>query len=98
MDHYRVLQVTRDADPEVIERAYKALARKYHPDMGGADDREQRTRRMQQITAAYRVLREPASRKAYDAQLGPEHPAAWDQFMERGLVGLLLDAWRARGR
>ncbi|TLM65927.1 MAG: hypothetical protein FDZ70_10710, partial [Actinobacteria bacterium] len=32
MDHYRTLQVTRDAEPEVIERAYRALSLKYHPD------------------------------------------------------------------
>ena len=39
MDYYRTLQVTRDAHNEVIERAYKALSLKYHPDHVAAADR-----------------------------------------------------------
>jgi curved DNA-binding protein len=98
MDHYRVLQVTREAEPEVIDRAYRALSRKYHPDLGTAGDREMRTTRMQSINEAYRVLRDPARRSRYDARLGPAHPSAWEQFLERGLVGLFVDAVRARER
>jgi curved DNA-binding protein len=98
MDHYRVLQVTRDAEPEVIERAFKALSRKYHPDTGPAEERAQRTRRMQTINEAYRILRDPESRRSYDRGLGPAHPSAWDQFLDRGLVGLFLDAVRSRDR
>ncbi len=98
MDHYRVLQVTREAEPEVIERAFKALSRKYHPDTGPAHEREQRTRRMQTINEAYGVLRDPGSRRSYDQSLGPVHPSAWDQFLDHGLVGLFLDALRSRER
>jgi len=94
-DHYRVLQVTRDADPEVIERAYKALARKHHPDLAEAN-RAQATRRMQEVNEAYRVLSDPARRRAYDATL-PEGGGVhgWDLFLERGLVGLFLDRYRS---
>lgn len=94
MDHYRTLQVTRDAEPEVVERAYKALCRKYHPDRGGSDDGGSATRRMQDINEAYRVLGDPAARRTYDATLSPERSRGWDVFMERGLVGLFLEHYR----
>lgn len=98
MDHYRTLQVTRDAEPEVIERAYKALSFKYHPDRASAAHREQATRRMQQINQAYAVLRNPQKRAAYDAALPAEHVSGWERFMEDGLVGLFLDRVRNSGR
>jgi len=95
-DHYRTLQVTRDADPEVIERAYKALSRKYHPDMNPADI-TQGTRQMQRVNDAYAVLRDPRKRAAYDATLVPEGAHGWDIFLERGLVGLFVDRFGRRG-
>jgi len=91
VDHYRTLQVTRDADPAVIERAYKALSLKYHPDHAGAGEQARATRRMQQLNAAYDVLRDPAKRRAYDAMLPEETSSGWDVFWERGLLGLFVD-------
>lgn len=93
MDHYRTLQVSRHAEPEVIEKAYKTLSLKYHPDMVGAGERERATRHMQRINEAYRVLRDPVRRRRYDASLPSERPGrtAWDVFMEKGLVGMLMD-------
>lgn len=89
-DHYRVLQVTRDAEPEVIERAYRALSRKYHPDVA-TGDAVSANHRMAEVNEAFRVLRDPSLRRAYDATLGPEGIHGWDLFWERGLVGLFLD-------
>lgn len=92
MDHYQRLQVTRDADREVIEKAYRALSLKHHPDRASGRDQAQATRRMQRINEAYRVLRDPASRRAYDRTLPPPGSvSAWDQFMSKGLVGIFLD-------
>lgn len=96
MDHYRTLQVTRDADPEVIERAYKALCRKYHPDAPGVADGAESTRRMQRINEAYRVLGDASARRAYDATLSPERSRGWDVFMERGLIGLFMERYGSR--
>jgi curved DNA-binding protein CbpA len=62
-DHYTTLQVDRRAEPEVIAAAYRSLARKYHPDKTASASS---TQRMQEINAAYEVLRDPAKRKAYD--------------------------------
>ena len=99
-DHYTTLQVTRDADPEVIERAYKALVRTYHPDRRPAAERERATQKMQRINAAYDVLSNPVRRRAYDATLPPSQPneSAWDVFLDRGLVGMFIDRWRELDR
>ena len=92
LDHYQVLQVSRGAEPEVIERAYRALSLKYHPDVASERRRPDANRRMQRINEAYRVLGDPQRRRAYDATLpsAPDH-TAWDTFMDKGLVGMFLD-------
>ncbi len=97
MDHYEVLQVRRDAEPEVIEKAYKALSMKYHPDRAAPTERQGATRRMQRINVAYGVLRDSRSRALYDAGLRDlsDDASAWEQFLDRGLVGLFWD-WYAR--
>jgi curved DNA-binding protein len=51
---HRILQVQADAEPEVIQAAYRALAKKYHPDRDASADA---ARRMRQINDAYRQLR-----------------------------------------
>lgn len=90
-DHYATLQVSREAEPEVIERAYKALSLKYHPDRRPASERERANRRMQRINEAYAVLRDPAKRRAYNATLPPPGGEAWDVFWNRGLVGMFAE-------
>lgn len=98
-DHYETLQVSRTAEPEVIERAYRALSMKYHPDRVPDRDRARATRRMQAINEAYRVLRDPGSRARYDAVL-PAGPGAraWELFYDKGLVGLFSDWLRSKER
>jgi len=92
VDHYRTLQVHRDADPEVIDRAYRALCLKYHPDVVPSERRGHATRTMQRINAAYAVLSDPAARRRYDATLPAEEGrSAWDTFMSKGLLGMFLD-------
>ncbi|MGA2512718.1 MAG: J domain-containing protein [Candidatus Limnocylindrales bacterium] len=61
-DYYEVLQVDHRADPEVVRAAYRALARKYHPDHGGDPTR------MIALNDAWDVLGDPARRAAYDAE------------------------------
>lgn len=67
-DFYAILQVHPDAEPEVIEAAYRGLMKKYHPDVA-ADDPvavAERNRRAIAINAAYRTLRDPELRRRYD--------------------------------
>ncbi len=94
VDHYRTLQVARSAEPEVIEKAYRALSMKYHPDVMPEHRRAAATRDMQRINAAYHVLSDPARRAHYDRTLPPGSGAsgsAWDTFMAKGLVGMFLE-------
>jgi curved DNA-binding protein CbpA len=63
IDHYSVLQVHRGAEPEVIRAAYRALARKHHPDFGGEQVR------MVAINEAWRILSDVDLRQAYDKDL-----------------------------
>jgi len=62
--HYDVLQISSTATPEVIQAAYRALARAYHPDVNAAPDA---ARHMRQLNEAYAVLSDPVRRAKYDA-------------------------------
>jgi hypothetical protein len=63
-DYYRVLQVDPQAEEEVIEAAYRRLARKYHPDVYAGPDASER---MRELNLAYALLKDPAKRQEYDA-------------------------------
>jgi len=63
---YNVLGVSLDAEPEVIEAAYRALRLKYHPDRVGADTAAQR--RAQEIGEAYETLSHAEKRRRYDQE------------------------------
>ncbi len=62
-DLYDILQVAPHAESEVIEAAYKRLARKYHPDVNHAADASERMRALNQ---AYEILSNPTERARYD--------------------------------
>jgi len=63
-DYYKVLGVNRDASQADIQRAYRKLARKYHPDMNPNDHRAKE--RFQRVQQAYDVLGTPQKREMYD--------------------------------
>ncbi len=73
-DYYEVLGVPRNAGAAAIKKAYRKLAREYHPDINKGPDAQ---RRFQEISEAYEVLSDPEKRKRYD-QLG----ANWRQGQE----------------
>jgi DnaJ-domain-containing protein 1 len=62
-DYYETLEVHRDACPQVIEAAYKQLARRYHPDRGSATDT---TETMKAINEAYAIVSDPDKRSQLD--------------------------------
>src|ERR1700691_4678389 len=62
-DYYEVLGVPRDADQDAIRRAYRKMARKYHPDLNSDEDAEAR---FKEIGEANEVLSDPEKRERYD--------------------------------
>lgn len=82
-DYYETLGVTRGADADEVKRAYRKLARKFHPDVSKEKNAENRFKEVQE---AYEVLRDPDKRAAYD-QLGRDYrtgqqfrpPPDWSQ-------------------
>ena len=64
-DYYEVLGVAPDARAADIKRAYRRLARRYHPDISG----DERTATFREVTRAYEVLGNPDRRRTYDAAL-----------------------------
>ncbi len=82
-DYYEVLGVARDASAEDIRRAYRKLAREYHPDVNkdpGAEDR------FKEISEAYEVLRDPEKRERYD-RFGANWKAGQDVSGSPGFDG-----------
>ena len=93
-DYYDTLDVKRDASQDEIKRAYRKLARKYHPDISKEPNAEES---FKQVGEAYEVLKDPEKRVAYD-QLGANWkagqdfnpPPDWDQgfeFHDGGFTG-----------
>jgi curved DNA-binding protein len=82
-DYYEILGVTRGADPDEVKRAYRKLARKFHPDVSKEKNAEEKFKEVQE---AYEVLRDSDKRAAYD-QLGRDYrngqqfrpPPDWSQ-------------------
>jgi molecular chaperone DnaJ len=63
-DYYKVLGIKRDAKPEEIKKAYRRMARKYHPDVNPGDKSAEE--RFKQMSEAFDVLSDPKKRTVYD--------------------------------
>ena len=69
---YELLEVSENASKEIIEKAYKVLAKKYHPDLQAEGEKLEAEKKMKQINEAYEVLSDEEKRKEYDLKLTQE--------------------------
>jgi curved DNA-binding protein len=93
-DYYETLGVARDAGAEDIKKAFRKMARKYHPDVSKEQDADTR---MKEVNEAYAVLSDPEKRSAYDrlgknfhAGQGFQPPPDWgggSDFSSQGFSG-----------
>lgn len=80
-DYYKTLGVSKDASQDDIQKAYRELARKYHPDLN-QDDPEGAKRKFQDVQEAFETLKDPEKRKQYD-----QYGDAYRQFGAGGPGG-----------
>ena len=90
-DYYEILGIKRGASQDEVQRAYRKLARKYHPDVNKASNAEEK---FKEINEAHEVLKDPEKRKMYD-QLGQNWrsgqdfrpPPGWETQFDFGRGG-----------
>jgi diguanylate cyclase (GGDEF)-like protein len=85
-DYYKILQVHNLAEPEIIESAYKRLARKYHPDVNPNADADEM---MQMLNEAYTILSDQGKRKEYNRE--------WEIINQKP-AKQESDSWETHGR
>lgn len=79
---YEILEVSEKASKEVIEKAYKVLAKKYHPDLQKEGDKENAEIKMKQINEAYEILSDDERRNQYDIELQAKREEARKKEIE----------------
>lgn len=70
--YYEILEVNPKASIEVIEKAYKVLARKYHPDLYEGEKKIYAEKKMKEINEAYKILSDDFLREQYDSEIKKE--------------------------
>lgn len=93
-DYYELLQISPNADPDMIHRVYRLLAQRYHPDNADTGD----DKSFRAITDAYKVLSEPEKRAAYDVNLHAQRQIRWRIFdQRRASVGKVAEKSKRKG-
>lgn len=82
VDHYEVLQLAQNADADMIERVYRLLAKRYHPDNAESGDEQ----RFLQVRDAFDVLSDPERRAAFDVRYDEQSKRRWRIFEQGSVV------------
>ncbi|MGH3356784.1 MAG: molecular chaperone DnaJ [Nocardioidaceae bacterium] len=89
-DYYETLGIARDASPEEIKKAYRRLARKYHPDVNPDAETHER---FKEVTRAYEILSDPGKREMYDLGGDPMSSGAGGGFGQGFSFTDIMDAF-----
>mgnify|MGYP005834125237 FL=1 len=92
-DYYQVLGVSRNASQAEIQKAYRELARKYHPDLNPKD--KEAKKKFQEVQEAFEVLNDPKKREMYD-RYGSSFQGAgqeWSGFQPGGTTSFTFNDW-----
>lgn len=71
-NYYEILQINQNASPEIIEKAYKTLAKKYHPDLQEESNKKEAEEILKEINEAYEILSDSNKKALYDQNLKNE--------------------------
>ena len=80
-NYYKILEVDKDASSETIEKVYKMLVKKYHPDLQNATDKINAEDKIKKINEAYDVLSDPLKREEYNNTL-IENNISYEKYTE----------------
>ena len=69
INYYDILQINKNATPEIVEKAYKTLVRMYHPDLQEGANKQEYEEKLKLINEAYETLSNEQKRKQYDLEL-----------------------------
>jgi curved DNA-binding protein CbpA len=83
VDHYEILQLSQSADRETLERIFRLLAKRYHPDNPASGNEE----RFREVHDAYEILTDPARRAGYDVQYDKHKSMQWQVFDQNAAPG-----------
>ena len=81
-DYYEILEINKNATEEEIKKAYRKLAKKYHPD-ANPDNKKEAEEKFKEVSEAYEVLSDPQKRRMYD-QFGHDGPQGFGGGTENG--------------
>ena len=87
-DYYEVLGVDKNADEATIKKAYRALAKKYHPDMNPGD--KEAEKKFKEASEAYAILSDPEKKKQYDQQHLRAAPAGTAVLILTALISAIF--------
>lgn len=94
LDYYEVLQLSPNADQETIQRVYRLLAQRFHPDNQDSGNQEM----FRRILEAYQVLSDPAKRAAYDVDYSATRRLRWKIFDQgRSAQGVEAERRKRKG-
>ena len=79
-NYYEILEVNKKASQEIIEKAYKVLVKKYHPDLYSGKKKEYAEEKIKEINEAYDILSDAFLKEQYDKQLEIEEAKKYERY------------------